>query len=190
LNDEVLNLHAILPRSRANGPGVRFAIWFQGCALNCAGCFNPATHAVAPNMLVSVRDLVDRIASEAPELEGVTLSGGEPLQQSGGLLQLLTGIRSNTRLSVILFSGYEKDEIERLPDGPPILAGVDVLIAGRYDASLRLSRGLRGSSNQTIHLLTDRYGMEELERTPTAEAHIDRSGKIVISGVGPPEISE
>ena len=38
-------IHAIEPRSRANGPGARFVVWLQGCTLGCPGCFNPATHA-------------------------------------------------------------------------------------------------------------------------------------------------
>ena len=40
-------IHAIEPRSRANGPGVRFVVWLQGCTLGCPGCFNPSTHAAA-----------------------------------------------------------------------------------------------------------------------------------------------
>jgi anaerobic ribonucleoside-triphosphate reductase activating protein len=37
-------IHAVLPRSAANGPGLRFVIWSQGCTLACPGCFNPRTH--------------------------------------------------------------------------------------------------------------------------------------------------
>lgn len=36
-------LHAVVPRSAANGPGVRYVVWSQGCALACPGCFNPET---------------------------------------------------------------------------------------------------------------------------------------------------
>ncbi len=38
-------LHAFVPASRAkNGPGLRAVIYFQGCSLHCAGCWNPDTH--------------------------------------------------------------------------------------------------------------------------------------------------
>ena len=37
-------LHAFVPASRANGPGLRAVIYFQGCSLQCAGCWNPDTH--------------------------------------------------------------------------------------------------------------------------------------------------
>ena len=40
-------LHSIISYSRVNGPGVRTGVYFQGCNLGCAECWNPATHAVA-----------------------------------------------------------------------------------------------------------------------------------------------
>ena len=43
----IARIHATASASRANGPGRRFVVWFQGCTLGCAGCFNPATHAAA-----------------------------------------------------------------------------------------------------------------------------------------------
>lgn len=179
-----LNLHAILPRSRANGPGVRMTLWFQGCTLGCVGCFNPETHSSEPKVLMSVDDLVARVVAEQGEIEGISISGGEPLQQAEGLLKLVSQVRT-AELSVLLFSGYDLTEIQALPLGPEILAGLDVLIAGRYDDRLHLAQSLRGSSNQQIHLLTDRYSMADVERTPPAEVHIDRAGNVVVSGVRP-----
>jgi len=181
-----LNLHAILPRSRANGPGLRTVLWFQGCTLGCPGCFNPATHSSEPRLLMPEANLLAQILAAQREIEGITISGGEPLQQPEGLLRLLAGVRASTRLSVLLFSGYTKEEIMQMPFGPAVLSYVDVLIAGRYIHALRLARGLRGSSNQTIHLLTDRYRLEDIEETPTAELSIDLAGTVSISGIDPP----
>ena len=56
-----LRLHAFLPRSRANGPGVRAVIWVQGCSLGCPGCFNPQTHAFSGGEVVTVEELFERI---------------------------------------------------------------------------------------------------------------------------------
>jgi anaerobic ribonucleoside-triphosphate reductase activating protein len=141
---------------------------------------------VEPNERVAVGDLVERIAGEAGEIEGVTISGGEPLQQAGAVLRLLSGVRESTDLSVVVFSGYELDEIEGMRLGPDILDRVDVLIAGRYEAERRLARGLRGSSNQTVYLLTDRYSLQDIERVSDAEIEIDPSGKVTVSGIDPP----
>ncbi len=126
-----------------------------------------------------------RVEAEAGAIDGITISGGEPLQQMVGLGQFLAGLRSRTRLSVILFSGYTFEEIKQMPDGLSVLRSVDVLVDGRYVAVRRLARGLRGSGNQKIHLLTDHYTREEIDRTPPAEIRIDPSANIVVSGVAP-----
>ena len=52
-------VHAVDPRSRANGPGVRFVIWLQGCTLGCAGCFNPATHPEIGGSELHVDEQID-----------------------------------------------------------------------------------------------------------------------------------
>ena len=184
----MLNLHALMPRSRANGPGVRTVIWFQGCTLGCPGCFNPATHASAPQQHIPVAVLVERLIADAPAIEGLTISGGEPLQQSEALLRLLSAVRTHTTLSVLLFSGYTLSEISQIPLEPAILAQVDVLIAGRYVQTRRLAHGLRGSANKTVHLLTDRYTLEDIEHVPPAEVWIDAARNISISGIAPPTI--
>ena len=41
LNDVILSVAQIVPHTEAEGPGVRFALWFQGCPLRCPGCCNP-----------------------------------------------------------------------------------------------------------------------------------------------------
>lgn len=180
-----VNLHAILPRSRANGPGVRMVLWFQGCSLRCPGCFNPDTHPFEHRSVVAVEQLVADIASEAREMEGITITGGEPLEQKDALLELLTRVREETPLSVILFTGWTWEELQRLPECATLLSCVDVLLAGRYDCTQRLAHGLRGSANKTVHFLTGRYTLEDLESTPASEVVIGPDGDVVISGVDP-----
>jgi anaerobic ribonucleoside-triphosphate reductase activating protein len=184
-----LNLHDILPRSRANGPGVRLVIWFQGCTLRCPGCFNPETHSHEPRLVTPVGELLDRIAAEQDGIEGITISGGEPLDQPEGLLELLAGLRRATRRSVVLFSGHTKEEIRAMPLGPAILGHLDVLIAGRYDRTQPLGRGLLASANQQVHLLTDRYGRADIEQIPAGEVVIGKDGSLAVSGIGPPTIA-
>ena len=187
MDNEVLHIHCFLPLSRANGPGGRAVIWVQGCSLGCPGCFNPDTHPFEGGELVSVGDLFGRIVALGGTIEGVTVSGGEPLQQWGPLLALLRRVRRETTLSVLLFTGYTWEEIHLMPDAGTLLACVDVLIAGRYDASQHLACGesLRGSANQTMHLLTDRYTMDDLQSVPPAEVIITAEGEVVMSGIDP-----
>lgn len=180
----MLRLHAFLPASRANGPGLRAVVWTQGCTLGCPGCFNPGTHAAAGGETVAVEALYRRIVAPGERIEGVTISGGEPLQQASPVAALLRRLRRETDLSVLLFTGFDWDELRRLREAPAVLASVDVVIAGRYDAGRRLGRGLLGSSNQTAHFLTDRYRPADLE-APPAEVVIGADGGVVLSGIDP-----
>src|SRR6185503_15645618 len=94
MNGIMLKLHAMLPQSRANGPGTRFVIWFQGCTLACPKCFNPITHPDAPKLSITIEGLIAQIKSVEAQIEGLTISGGEPLQQAAGLLGLLRQLRT------------------------------------------------------------------------------------------------
>lgn len=75
------------------------------------------------------------------------------------------------------------DEITKISHGLEIINLVDVLISGRFQKTAKISKGLRGSSNQVIHLITTRYHAEDLEQTPEAEITIDPLGGITVSGV-------
>jgi anaerobic ribonucleoside-triphosphate reductase activating protein len=181
-----VRLHAVEPRSRANGPGARFVVWFQGCTLGCAGCFNPGTHDAGGGRSVAVDELARELADAARDhgIEGLTLSGGEPLQQPDAARELLDAARA-LGLSTLAFSGNTIDEIRALPGGPAVLARLDVLIDGRYVAADRLAAGLRGSANQRIQLLTPRYSRVDVEATPVAEIRIGPTGDVVLTGVNP-----
>src|SRR5512146_407363 len=177
-----LRLHHVEPASRSNGPGWRAVVWLQGCTLGCPGCFNPETHSSAAGDWVSVADLSRKLLDLRPSIEGITLSGGEPLQQMPALLVLLETIRRESGLSVLLFSGYTWAEIQRMPRHPRLLGLIDVLIAGRYDPTQRVARELVGSQNKTVHFLTERYTMADLDAVPEAEVILTNHGEIIFSG--------
>jgi anaerobic ribonucleoside-triphosphate reductase activating protein len=108
------------------------------------------------------------------------------MEQAAGLLDLLGAVRSETELSVVLFSGFTLDQIRLHRLGPEILSHIDVLIAGPYDASQPLKRSMLGSANQRVHLLSDRYTAADIERVPAAEALVAVDGTVTISGISPP----
>jgi anaerobic ribonucleoside-triphosphate reductase activating protein len=156
-------------------------VWLQGCTLGCPGCFNPTTHDARGG---DERDVAEIAAQIPDDVEGLTLSGGEPLQQAEAAAHLLDAARARG-LSTLAFSGYSLDEIRALPGGSAVLARLDVLIDGRYVAGERLATGLRGSANQRIQLLTSRYTLAQIEATPVAEIRISKSGDVVLTGVNP-----
>ena len=180
-----LRLHQFLPARRANGPGVRAVVWVQGCSLACPGCYNPATHPFAGGELVEPDDLFVRIVALGDTIEGITVSGGEPFQQRPALHALLARLRRETALSVLVFTGFSREEVQRFPDADDLLACVDVLIAGRYEQRLHLARDLRGSANKTVHFLTPRYGPADLAAVPAAEVVLTPDGEVLASGIDP-----
>ncbi len=186
----VINIHNFLAASLSNGPGRRAVIWTQGCSLGCPGCFNPATHPFSGSERIEVEVLFERLQALGESIEGLTISGGEPLQQRRGLLRLLARVRQETHFSVILFSGVTWKEIQRMPGSAELLTSVDVLLAGRYEAARRLGHGLLGSANKTVHFLTNRYRPADLARVPEAEIFISPGGEVISSGIDPVNLNK
>ncbi len=177
-----IQLHAYEPVSRANGPGLRCVIWVQGCNLGCPGCFNPATHDPGAGEASDTRELSAKILANPETVEGISISGGEPFQQPEALLAILRHLEGSG-LSILIFSGYTRLEIEHQPFGPDILSRCDVLVAGRYRQSQHFGSGLLGSTNQTIHLLTPQYRPSDFERVPRSEIILHRDGTLTLTGI-------
>lgn len=180
-----LKLHRFEPASRANGPGLRAVVWVQGCALGCPGCFNPESHSFDVGERWPVDQLAEQILAQKDRLEGLTISGGEPAHQRQALAKLLEIVRQQSNLSVLVFSGYNLEEMQRMPGSRAFLQNIDVLIAGRYIAGRRVASGLIGSANKTIHLLSDRYTTGDLQMVPQAEVILSPEGEIILSGIDP-----
>ena len=183
-----VRLHSIELASRANGPGLRAVLWFQGCTLGCPGCFNPLTHDSATGIVTDTAALAARVLSRPNDIEGLSISGGEPFQQPEALLDLLT-LLDGSGLSRLVFSGYTLREIEAQPLGPAILAHLDVLIAGRYVATRHDGHALLGSSNQRIHLLTPRHQLSDFATVPGTEVILHTDGSITFTGIAPLRVS-
>jgi len=177
-------LHAFEQASRANGPGLRAVVWFQGCTLRCPGCFNPDTHDPQGGYDADTARLAADILALRPTITGLSISGGEPFEQPEVLLDLLERL-DDSGLSRLVFSGYTLEAIRTLPLGNRILAHLDVLIAGRYIASQHVGRRLLGSANQRIHLLTSRHRPGDFSDVPTREAILHRDGTVTLSGIAP-----
>lgn len=186
MSEGLINLHHFLARSMENGPGVRAVIWVQGCTLHCPGCFNPDTHDLSPRTVVAVHELAQQIL-HISDIEGITISGGEPFLQAKPLAELCQIICQKKHLGVIVFSGFTFEQITQMqnPDCEALLAAIDLLIAGPFIPSLACHHSLRGSSNQTFHYLSERYlAFREAIETGSAgvEIIIDAAGTILMTG--------
>jgi len=147
--------------SKVNGPGNRFVLWTQGCSKGCSECFNPETWSNNIFKELSPRQIFELVKNF--EVDGVTISGGDPLEQEDELLELLMLI-STIRLSkgVILFSGFTRAEISSNIIREKCLSYIDVLIDGRYEKNLKVDFSLKGSSNQEFYFFSNKISSSEL----------------------------
>ncbi len=178
-----LNFHAFLPLTYGNGPGARACLWLQGCTINCPGCFNPETHA-SSNTTVAVSEVLGWL-KVLDDIEGLTISGGEPLQQMDGVISLCSEIRLNTTLSTIVFTGYRYDEAVNLPRFGLLTKHIDVLIAGPFDAKAERSTGFGNAGYKTSHFFSNRFTQSDLDATPVSEVIIGSNGELTMTGIDP-----
>jgi len=177
----ILNLHGLIPSSRVNGPGSRCVVFFQGCARGCPGCFNPATHGFAINKTITVKEALSKVPSHA---EGLTISGGEPFSQPLGLGALLLSMRKmDKKLSAIVYTGFTMDELLADDEKAALVPLIDVIVAGPYEA-MRPEKTLlaRGSTNQSFHLISPRYSIDDLYLPGRIEVTIGLDGSLTGTG--------
>ncbi|MER8048042.1 4Fe-4S single cluster domain-containing protein [Streptomyces sp. NPDC094032] len=138
------------------GPGRRLGVWFQGCPLACAGCMSRHTWDAGGGRDSSVGELLavwrDALAGGA---EGLTVSGGEPLEQAAGLAGFLAGadaarggVGRDGTPDILVYTGYEQDEWD--PDRLRALRYADAVVAGRFRIAEPTGLVWRGSANQRL----------------------------------------
>ena len=133
---------------------------------------------------MEVTSLAEQFIAKITEIEGITVSGGEPLNQIEPLIELLSIIRKKTRLSLLLFSGYTLEKIEAIKRGKDLLSCLDVLVDGPYEQNLANPKGLwPSSSNQNIILLTSRYSKTDFHNLPCQDILISPTGDIIETGL-------
>ena len=143
----LIRIAGLVPESFVDGDGIRFAIFMQGCRRNCEGCHNPETHDLNGGRLIDTSEIISAIKKN-PLLDGITLTGGEPLLQIDAAEEIARAAK-NFGLTVWCYTGYTFENLP--PEAEPLLKNVDVLIDGEFIESKRdLELQFRGSSNQRI----------------------------------------
>lgn len=138
--------------SEALGPYKRYILWVQGCERHCRGCIAKDSWNLNGGTTEDIDDIVNDILS-VPEIEGITISGGEPFLQADALCELIREVKTKRDLGVIVYTGFFYDEIK----DNPLTKLCDLIIDGEYVDELNDNLSLRGSSNQNIIPITDRY---------------------------------
>jgi len=191
-------IHGFIAHSRVNGPGVRAVVYFQGCNLGCDGCWNPATHAFTGLSHEAAQDVAEQVAAahQTQFIEGVTFSGGEPMQQVLDLLEVIRLLkRARPEISIGMYSGYTERELDsgrfwtrygiaqeaRRRVWADIKQELDFAVLGRFVAARPSKFPMRSSANQVLRLFSDRYREEHF--TPLEfEVHIEAQGLVQVTG--------
>lgn len=179
--------------TRVLGPGLRGVVWVQGCCFHCPGCIAPDWIAHKVGRLVRPQELAEELLADA-QVSGLTFSGGEPMLQAAGLAELARAARRMRDVSVICFSGFTLEQLHaaegRMTGVSDLLRELDVLIDGQYVAGENDALGMRGSSGQRVHLLSERLREFDFEHAPRqAEIRIG-DGYAFLVGVPPPGLAQ
>ena len=181
-----MQIAQVVPCTEAEGPGKRFAVWFQGCPLRCPGCCNPEFLPFKGGETRSADEVSAwvRRSREENGVEGITLLGGEPFAHAAAGVALASAARE-VGLSVMVFSGYVIEELRARPEREvaELLGLTDILVDGPYDRDKPDGeRRWIGSTNQRIHFLTPRYRFDgQWRKKNTLEIRV-RGGEITVNG--------
>lgn len=183
----VLRLGFQIERSEIYGPGIRSVYWLQGCTLACKGCWNTQFWPSKGGDLIDVDRLLSELSGRQ-DIEGITLLGGEPLQQAQQVEQLMTGCKE-LGLTVFLYTGYEMHELDSTMKRCVDLA--DIVVMGRFVQALRNTNlRWRGSENQRLLIKNSKYKDMDFTEQNEVEIHLDTSGGVSMVGYGEPQLLE
>ncbi|HHR6078105.1 TPA: 4Fe-4S single cluster domain-containing protein [Providencia alcalifaciens] len=169
------------------GPGQRIGLWVQGCSLHCKGCMSPDTwHRREKGVDVAV--LMAQLKPWLQQADGITISGGEPFEQLDALQCLLTLLRQSFHGDILVYSGYEWDDISSQVLNMNGL--IDGLISGPYQENAPQTLALRGSDNQQLHCLTplgiqrfSHYETQLVDNEKALDLAMDETGRIFLLGI-------
>lgn len=159
-----------LKANRLNGPGWRIPIFLQGCKHRCTSqCLNPQFLSTKRGYRYSIKQIVEallQVEQDTPhQIEGLTVLGGEPFEQAEALVSLFEQLKSFD-WTTLIYSGLTLAQLKGMND-PFILSLLglsDILIDGPFLPGLSKETLMwRGSSNQLIHCLSNRYSLPELK---------------------------
>lgn len=143
----MISVLQIVHDTMVDGPGFRTSVYSAGCPHGCKGCHNPQSWDIHGGTMRSTADILDEILSDP--FANVTFTGGDPMFQAEGFLELAKAIRQHSDKSIWCFTGYRFEQLTELPIHRALLEQIDVLMDGPYVESLRNTDLLfRGSSNQ------------------------------------------
>ena len=149
--EATLSLFGTEPDSIVDGPGLRYAVFVQGCTHGCPGCHNPESQPACGGTVTGLPALLADIEANGL-VHDVTLSGGEPFEQPESCGLLAEALKERG-YGIWCYTGYLYEDLAERNDAhiKHLLEHIDVLVDGPFVES-RKSLELKwcGSSNQRL----------------------------------------
>ena len=160
------------------GPGKRLLLFCQGCSLHCKGCVNKHLWDFGVGENITPQEVVEL----CKDVEGITLHGGEPLDQAEGVLEIIKLLKENNK-TVILFTGYKFKELETLHQKLSWKLS-DLVVSGRYEQDKRnIYLQFRGSTNQRVYRHKGKYKNFNIQDGKTVGVlRLSENGSVSIRG--------
>lgn len=147
-----------------NGAGVRTSLFVSGCWNNCEGCFNKELQDFNYGNTWT-KEVEDEFIEYCKDenVVGISLLGGEPMQQDSALLDLLDRINDEVKKPIWMWTGLVFEDLIENDFQKQVLAKIDVLIDGEFILNKRdLKLKYRGSSNQRVILVKETLKRNEI----------------------------
>lgn len=183
-----VRINRIVKRTKVEGFGARYCIWVQGCSIRCPGCKNQHMWSFEGGKELEIESMIRDIKLQTG-LEGITMMGGEPLDQKKSVAEILKIVKG-IGLSTIVFTGYSYEGLVYKADTDirQILKYTDLLIDGPFrQEEIDFSKPWIGSKNQRYLFLSDRYHETDLygrKYENKFDVRIYPDGKIMVNGMG------
>lgn len=141
------------------GYGKRIGIWTIGCPHACFNCSNPELWDDNKKKDIPLSYVYQMLQAVQDPIDGVTISGGEPFQQPEELSELITFISAHISDDILVYSGYTRNQLKSWenPHVENILNTIAALVDGKYVEGKNDNSPLKGSSNQVVHILNEKY---------------------------------
>lgn len=108
-------LYGAVPDSIVDGPGLRYAVFVQGCSHGCPGCHNPDSQPVEGGTVTTVEAVLADIRANSL-VHDVTLSGGEPFEQAAACAVLARQLKAEG-YGIWTYTGYLYEDLLRCAEG-------------------------------------------------------------------------
>jgi anaerobic ribonucleoside-triphosphate reductase activating protein len=173
-----LQINYIGKKLHAQGPGIRYTIWTQGCSIHCVGCSNIDTWDFSCGTSINTESLSKDILGTRG-IDGVTITGGEPLDQFDAVLSLCKALFG--QVCIFLTTGYTMGQLHH-KGLAEILSFVDIICTGPFEQDHICSGEWKGSSNQKIVFITELGASQKNFPKVLKEIIIKTNGKTTETG--------